>query len=92
MANDVTHDPLILDTAAVISATNTFRIRKIVLTGHTANATAQVKNGAGQVIGDLQATAGAVDELNFSVDPLVSKGFELAAIAGAGAKVEVYCR
>ena len=90
MANDLTHDPLILDTPAVISATNIFKIRKAVLTGHTATATAQIKNGAGQVIGDLQATAGAVDELNFP-NGYVVKGFELASITGAGAKLEVYC-
>lgn len=90
MANDLTHDPLILDTAAVISATLTFKIRKVVLTGNTASATAQIKNGSSQVIGDLQCTAGAVDELNFP-NGYVVKGFELAAIAGAGAKLEVYC-
>jgi len=91
MANDLTHNPLRLDAAAIISATNLFVLKKVVLTGHTANATATIKNGAGQNIGTLQATAGAVDELNFSPDGLRSTGFELATITGAGAVVEVYC-
>jgi hypothetical protein len=90
--SDVTHNPLILDTAAVISATLKYRIRKMVLTGNTAPAVAVLKNGAGQIIATLQCTAGAVDELNFQRDPLTVTGLELASITAAvSAHVDVYC-
>lgn len=92
MANDVTHNPLVLDSTGVLSATNRFQIRKIRLIPAAAACTATLKNGAAQIIASLSAVAsGAPDEVDFHADPLEVLGLELSAIAGAGAIVHVYC-
>jgi hypothetical protein len=91
MANDVTHNPLILDTAAVISATNKYVIKKIVFRGALAGDDAVLENGAGQVIARLTAPAATSnDELDFAGDWLIVDGLELASIAASGV-VYVYC-
>ena len=91
MANDVTHNPLVLDTNAVISATNRFQIRKARIVAAAAAVSATLKNGAGQEIGRLAAAIGTADEIDFHADPLEVVGLELASLAGAGAIVHVYC-
>ena len=91
MANDLTHNPLRLDTAAVISTTLKFCIKKIVLiTGATAG-DAELRDGQDRIIAQLAAVAEAPDELDFNADPLIITGLELQSISGTGAQVYVYC-
>lgn len=93
MAND-TNNPgvLVLDTAAVISATNTFKIRKIRLVPAAAASTASFEDGEGRVIAGLAAPAnGHSDDANFD-PPYVVTGLELASITGTGAVAYVYTK
>lgn len=91
MANDLTHNPLRLDTTGTISATNIFFIKKAVLTGVTSDGTAVLKDGAGKIIGTMQAPSKSVDELNFTPNAFRAKGLRLDSISGTGAVVEIYC-
>ena len=85
MANDLTHNPLILDTAAVISAANTFVILKIQFRGAAAGDVAIFEDGIGREIARLSApAAGAIDELDFTARPFTVIGLELASIAASG--------
>jgi hypothetical protein len=85
---------LVLDTPAVISATNPYKIRKARLVPAAQNATATLKDGSGRVIAGLAAVASGVpDEMDFSsmsVGPF--KGLELATLTGTGAVLYVYCQ
>jgi hypothetical protein len=91
MANDLDNPGvLVLDTAAVISTTNLFVIRKLRLVPAAAAALAQVRDGSDRIIAALAAAAnGHADEINFS-PPHVMTGFELESISGAGAVLYVY--
>jgi hypothetical protein len=91
MANQLTTPGVLrLDTAAVISATNIFKIRLMVLIPIATPATAQIKNGAGQIIADMATPANGLADTRVFVNPAVVTGFELASIS-AGAVLEVYC-
>jgi hypothetical protein len=94
MANQLTTpNVLVLDTPAVIDATNQFKIRKIRLVPAAAAATATIKNGAGQVVHALSAAAaGPGDEIDWSSQSFPQKGLELATLVGAGAIVYIYCQ
>lgn len=92
MANQLTTPGVLrLDTAAVISATNKFKIRLIVLIPGSTPSTASLKDGAGRVICDLSAPTSGLADTRVFVNPPVVTGLELATIAGTGALVEVYC-
>lgn len=92
MANDLDNPGvLVLDTAAVISTTNKFKIRKIVLVAGAAAADAECRNGADEIITSLAAPADSSDEIDFNASPFICTGFELQSISGAGAVVYVYC-
>ena len=92
MANDLTlPGRLVLDTAAVVSATNTFVIRKMVLVAVDAEAAASFEDGNGDVITSLAAPAGSSDEIDFNNNTLRVTGLELASISGTGAVAYVYC-
>lgn len=91
MANDLTHNPLVLDTAAVISATNVFRIKKIVFRGALAGDDAIFEDGLGRVIVRLTAPAATSnDEFDCVGSPMIVTGLELASIAASGVAY-VYC-
>jgi len=91
MANDLTHNPLILDTAAVISATNTFKLLKVQFIGAVAGDDAIFENGLGQEIIHLSApAANAPDSIDYGPDGFIVKGLELASIAVSGV-AHVYC-
>lgn len=92
MSNDVNNKGvLILDTPAVISATNTFKIRKLVLISGATACDATLEDGAGDLIAQLSCPAESADEIDWNANSQVSKGLELASIAGTGAVVYVYC-
>lgn len=60
MANDLTHNPWVLDTAAVLHATNVFWIKKVQFIGAVAGDNCIFENGAGQEVFHLKVpTAGA---------------------------------
>lgn len=92
MANDLDNrGVLILDTAAVISTTNMFKIRKLVLvTGATAG-DAELRDGSDRIIAQLSAPAESADELDFNAMAFIGYGLELQSISGTGAVVYVYC-
>ena len=91
MSNDLSHNPLILDTAAVISLTNQFVIRKVVFFADTASDAASLEDGQGKEILRCQTgAAGAPDEHDWNSNPLVVTGLELATIS-AGCSLHVYC-
>jgi hypothetical protein len=83
---------LVLDTAAVISTTLLFKVKKIVLQAGTTTSTAEIRDGADRVIASLATVAnGPSDEQSFGDDGLIVTGLELQTIAGTGARVFVYC-
>lgn len=85
MANDLTHNPLILDTAATISLTQTFYIRKLTFIGAVAGDDAIFQNGKSQEIAHLSApAANAPDAIDFGYQPLKVTGLILSAIAASG--------
>ncbi len=86
MANNIDRNPLILDTAAVLSDSNQFRIRKARLIGAAASDVATLEDGAGRLVLSLK---GVVDECDFNHKPLIVTGLELASIT-AGATLLVY--
>lgn len=97
MANVLTtHGVLVLDTAAIISATAKFKIKKIVLVGGHSGAgaagdNATLEDGTGALIAKVQVpVAKGVDEVDFGIDGLFVTGLELATISSAGL-VFVYC-
>jgi len=91
MANDLTHNPLVLDTAGVISATNIFRIKKIVFRGALAGDDCIFEDGQGRLIVRLTAPgATSNDEFDCVGAPHVCVGLELASIAASGVAF-VYC-
>ena len=90
MANDVAANPFLLDTAAVISATEVFTIKKITFLGAAAGDSAILESGAGREIARLKTPViGATDELSFIPGALSVVGLELASIS-AGGLVHVY--
>jgi hypothetical protein len=92
MANDLSHNPLILDTPAVISATNKFTLNHIRLVPDgAAAARAVLEDGQGRVIAVLQAPAQQTDRIDHGPNNMHITGLELASISGAGAQVHVYC-
>jgi hypothetical protein len=92
MANNLnTPGVLDLDTPAVISATNKFKIRLVALVPAAAAATAILEDGAGREICRLSANANGIADTRVFVNPSVVTGLELATITGAGARVQVYC-
>jgi hypothetical protein len=82
---------LVLDTAAVISTTNLFSIRKIVLVAGGAAAACEVRDSADRIIASLAAPATSSDEIDFNAERLTVTGLELQSISGAGALCYVYC-
>jgi hypothetical protein len=77
---------LVLDTPAVVSATNQYKIRKVRLVPAAQNSTAMLKDGSGRVIAGLAAVANGVpDEMDFSSMSAPFKGLELATLVGTGA-------
>lgn len=82
---------LILDTAGVVSATNYYVIRKIVLVAGGDEAAASLEDGNGDVITSLAAPAGSSDEIDFNANTYRGTGLELASITGTSAVVYVYC-
>lgn len=91
MANDLSHNPYILDTTGGIFASNQpVWIRKIQFRGAAAGDTAVIGNGAGQEIARLCcAAAGQADEIDFNERPFLIHGLELTSIAANGV-VHVY--
>lgn len=90
MANDLDNPGvLILDTAAVISTTNIFKIHKLVLVATSDAAAAEIRNGADQIVAQLAAPTGTIDQLCFDT-PFFMTGFELQSISGTAAKLYVY--
>ena len=82
---------LVLDTAAVLTS-ELVSVRMIRLVPAAAAATASFEDGTGAVVAALSCAASSLpDTINFNDRPLVVTGLELAAIAGTGAKVYVYC-
>jgi hypothetical protein len=93
MANILTTPGLLdLDTAAVISATNKYKIRLVALVPAAAAATAVLEDGAGREICRMSANANGIADARVFVNPAYScTGLELATITGAGARLQVYC-
>jgi hypothetical protein len=92
MANDLDNPGvLMLDTAAVISTTNLFAIRKIVLIAGATACDAEIRDGADRIIAQLAAPAESSDEIDFNAEKWICTGLELQSIAGTGAVVYVYC-
>jgi hypothetical protein len=91
MANDLSHNPLILDTAAVISATNRFVLRKVVFYADTAADFAVLEDGLGREILRCQTgAAGAPDEHDWNSQYFEVTGLELASIS-AGCSIHIFC-
>ena len=80
---------LVLDTAAVISTTNLFSIRKIVLVAAGAAIACEVRDGADRIIASLAAPANSSDEIDFNAERLTVTGLELQSITGG--LCYVYC-
>lgn len=90
MANDLDNPGvLVLDTAAVISATNKFKIRKLFLDPAGAAASADIADGAGNHLHYLNCPANQGREIDFGEKCFWQVGFELVSIT-AGAHLHVY--
>jgi hypothetical protein len=90
MANDLTKNPLMMDTAAVISLTNTFIIKKIILDPAGAAGSADFHDGNGRHWLHLACPANQHREVDFGEGGFTVTGLELAAIT-AGAHVHIFC-
>lgn len=92
MANDLNNPGvLILDTAATISLTNQFVIKKIQFIGAVAGDDAIFQDGAGREIAHLSApAANAPDFIDFGESPHVCTGLILSTLAASGV-CHVYC-